>query len=690
MTDNARQSENSWLDRLAPLPKRIEVTGWTPVSPDALVVCADTGDLWGSRAAAELGDVLRTRTGTAPRRAELGAGAGKTVIRFLPPASRLHAELFAHPLFEDFTFHPGFQAYQVAALPGDGGLVVRALDAEGAYWGMKTLKQLLMVEGQRLVLPRVRIADGGDMEERGLWSQPFGTTSPHSERAAALAHYKAWIDWMSDHKLNLFEIMTVGEGGGLCYRSKTYPEFSHDAAVDREYFLRELIPYGEARGVRMVPIFSHPEHYGFIASKFPDLVPAHAVRHHGRDIRIAIDFFREGTARVLREIAAEVTDLFSPRGLCFWLAENHLHALPPATRDGRSEFLQEARTYHRIVEELRETHPSLGCRILLSQGSFPENLALLRALPPEVQWIYYSGERFGTYNIRTRNPIHRDIAAGAAEGRWISFCNSLRGLPARPTHLETIYRNVGHAVDAGLKGLDGMSYSYPGDEAALFVAGERAWNANGRSFTDTLRALATEAGAADPRRQAEAYALYDSATFAQSSRNSLGVGQPFGSFSRLGCMLERIRTNAPVDEFIMHVADAMETDDLPALAKAAADLEQALGLVAAEADAVFRYRCAYLLCVVRISRQVTEAFYINCREKCWDLYKGPWEGHFRAALRTCLGAVLAEAEHSGALFRQTTELEGWYVKPGQQEDPLQKTAGAAAAIDVDTVTSSRG
>ncbi len=677
--------DSPWLDRLSPLPKRIEISGWHQVRPDTLAICADPSDLWATRAADELHEHLQRMTGAGPHRAE--EPSAQTVIRFISPASRLHAELFEHPLYDDFAYHPGFQAYQVAPLP-QGGLVVRGLDAEGAYWGMKTLKQLITADADTLLIPSLHIADGADMEERGIWSQALGTTAPVADLDGMLAHYRAWIDWMSDHKLNLFEVIVVGEPDLLSYRSSAHPELSSPRADLHESLLRELFAYGATRGVRMVPIFTHPELFGFIGKKYPELRAREAIPHHGHQISTGIDFFQPGTREILADIASEVMAILNPRTLCFWLAENSHRALPSAADRPCSEFMREATVFHSIAEQLRHDHPGLRCRILMSQGSFPENLALMRALPQDVQWIYYSGERYGTYNIRLRNPIHRDIAAGAAEGRWISFCNSLRGVPGRPAHLETIQRNIGHAIDAGLKGVGGMSYAFPGDRAALFIAAETSWNRKGRTLPDSLRVLASEAGAPDPRSQAKAYHLYDRASAAQASCDRLSVGQPFGTFSRLACMIDRIATNAEVDELVMQITDALETNELPTLAKAAADVDQALSMAEPTCDPLFIVRCQYLLRVIRCSRAVTQAFYVNCREKSRDMHKGAWGTDFQNALQACVAEIQQQALGSAELFAHIKEAEGWSCTSNPTE-PLRQLAAAAAAIHLPSITTSR-
>ena len=132
---------------------------------------------------------------------------------------------------------------------------------------------------------------------------------------------------------------------------------------------------------------------------------------------------------------------------------------PPALSAGRAagpgEF-QEAELFARLVTRLRRAKPDLGIKILLERGSFRRTCSDCAPCP-----VTCSGSTTpangSAPSIRPRNPIHGDIATAAREGHWVSLCNALRGIPGRPTALSRIHANIGHALDAGLKGLDGMS-----------------------------------------------------------------------------------------------------------------------------------------------------------------------------------------------------------------------------------------
>lgn len=673
---------------LSPKPKKLNVYGVTLTDPSRLGICALDQNLWTLRAASELAFFIKQKTKAIIPVVHGTQDKGKTVIYLASEQNpHLYRRKFMDPFFADFTASPGFQAYRIRHLEGNSGLILQGLSPEGVYWGMKTVRQMLRFESRKIILPKVFVLDGADLEERGIWTLPPGvTTCPYKDRKRSLEQYKERIDWMSDHKMNLMEVVVVGEGGGIGFRSRKHPEFCHRDVADREYLLKHLFSYGESKGMRMVPIFTHGEHYDFIAAKFPELNSRHSVRHHGNDVKIALDYFHPKTKAVFRDLAEEVLALLNPGELYFWLSESRLHSLPP-DRQTKSEFLQESQMFYGIVEELRKTKPELRLKMCMTQGSFPENKSLIHAMPKDVKWIYYSGERFGTYNIRPINPIQRDIADAAHDGYCVTLCTPARGTPARPAVFKILKDNIRHSVEAGFRGFCGWSDCYPADKMGLFVEGEHTWNSSGRSLNETFCAYAAGMGVKEPQKQAEAYRLLDDASFAQGIRNSVCIGQPLGSFSRFNNMLERIRDNDKVDELIMLMVDAMEVDDLPVLEKSINDVEQALAL-ADPKDDLFELRARYLKQVLKVSLSITRAFYMNCREKCWDLYKGDWND-FHAELKSLFRAVREDATDGIPLYNRLVKLEKWGKLDCSRIDPLRSLADLAKSIKVEKVRTSR-
>jgi len=677
---------------LTPRPKRIDVFGECLVRPHELVICAPDDDLWSMRAAKELSLFIHAKTGVNPRiTTELpGIRHSKPCIILLAEKNReLFRDQFQAPFFDDFNLYPGFQSYRMRCMVGDSRILIQGLAEEGVYWGMKTLKQLMMIEKRMIVVPQAMIVDGADMEERGIWTNAFSLkTSPCPTISASEKYFREWIDWMSDHKLNLVEVVGIGQRVGLAFKSRKYPEFSSPDVKTTEPLMQRLIQYGEERGMRMIPVVSHTEHMAFISKRFPEVAPSNPIMHHGHSIGLPINYFNKKAAEVLKYIVEEMVASFKPRGICFWVAEDRLHPLS-GKGQRNSYFAQEVKVFAEVAAHIKKTlNHNFEYRILLSQGSYPENLQLIRSLPRDVKWIFYSGERRGTYTVRPINPVNADIAQAAAEGYWISLCNSIRGVKARPTVFEILHQNIGHAIKAGLKAVDGMSYVFPADKQALFITAQDTWNYEGRSLDDTLTAYAAALQSKDPVAHAQAYRLADRASFAQVIRDTVGVGHPFGNFSRFYNMIERIKNNDKVDELIMIMADTMEVDDIPALSNAAADIEKALALMDAKADRIGYLRCQYLLHTVRVCLAVTNAFYINCREKSWDLYKGPWHD-FREEIKILIGEIDRESARSTPLFHELVKLEKWGVSDQRSDNPMVNLAAFAKSIDPGQITSSR-
>ena len=95
-------------------------------------------------------------------------------------------------------------------------------------------------------------------------------------------------------------------------------------------------------------------------------------------------------------------------------------------------------------------------------------------------------------------------------------------------------------------------------------------------------------------------------------------------------------------------------------------------------------RCRYLIYYVRICLNITKAYYVNCREKSWDLYKGDWED-YRQELKRLFDEIVQEAGESESVYQQATKAEG----RNHVDNVLSRFADVTKSIDVSLVTSSR-
>ena len=138
-----------------------------------------------------------------------------------------------------------------------------------------------------------------------------------------------------------------------------------------------------------------------------------------------------------------------------WLAE------PPAPCwcdrcRGQNPVVLQTRLIVSAFERVRQDFPGHHVRILLTQGSYPDNAKVLANIPPDVRVAYYHGGR--TYDSSTRPMIEPLLERFARSGGWLSvypqLTNSWRTVfPFTGGHF--IKARMTEFVQKGLKGFSG-------------------------------------------------------------------------------------------------------------------------------------------------------------------------------------------------------------------------------------------
>ena len=204
------------------------------------------------------------------------------------------------------------QGYVVKCVSEKGrNYVLIAGNSENALWhGMVTVVQMMESDGDHLILPVVEIIDYPHMQRRGLLVDIGGQGFMIGPSLWDLARWKQFVDWMVDHKMNeiWFEIigsgrlmgnldMMAGEWIGFPLMLESYPELvaknrpfrrwddAQQRVVNDTYtapnvekeFMRELIAYGNARGIKCSLIIG----YDYFANQLPVVlgVPANDPTH---------------------------------------------------------------------------------------------------------------------------------------------------------------------------------------------------------------------------------------------------------------------------------------------------------------------------------------------------------------------------------------------------------------------------
>jgi hypothetical protein len=183
--------------------------------------------------------------------------------------------------------------------------------SERALWrAMVTVAQLVTIQNADLVIPEVEILDYPQMEQRALIMDLGGQGYMVGPSRWDFAVWRNFIDWMVDHKFNevWFEIIgsgrlmgnlkvDEGEWIGFPLALESYPELvcrdrpirrwdeatrqvvadRYTAPNVRQDFLRELIDYTQARGMKAVVFVG----YDYFANQLPFVlgVPANDPSH---------------------------------------------------------------------------------------------------------------------------------------------------------------------------------------------------------------------------------------------------------------------------------------------------------------------------------------------------------------------------------------------------------------------------
>ena len=186
--------------------------------------------------------------------------------------------------------------------------VLGAATTVGVLRGLATLEQLLQRDGNKIVLPEVRIEDRPRFPWRGLLIDVCRHWQP-------MPVIKRNLDAMAVVKLNVLHLHLT-EDQGFRVESKRFPRL-HELGSDEEYLtqdeLREIVSYARDRGIRIVPEFDMPGHTTSWLVGHPELAagpgPFQIERRWGV-FDPCFDPTKESLYEFLDEFFAEMTPLF--------------------------------------------------------------------------------------------------------------------------------------------------------------------------------------------------------------------------------------------------------------------------------------------------------------------------------------------------------------------------------------------
>jgi hypothetical protein len=241
MAARAETASNLWLRGYAvlPEPQQVELREGDVRFGPAWSLARSVGVPQGDVAAETLSDELRSRFSLS------AAAAGGTTVRL---EIRAGSVVPGQALDQDKQAIAD-QAYRLEI--GDSGIAIVANAAEGLFYGVETLVQLLRPHDGALYLPQCRITDWPDLHLRHI----YWDDAHHLER---LPELKRAVRQAAFFKINGFALKLEGH-----FQFPSAPALVEPYALSPAEY-QELTDYGLRYHVQVIPYLDGPGHIAFI------------------------------------------------------------------------------------------------------------------------------------------------------------------------------------------------------------------------------------------------------------------------------------------------------------------------------------------------------------------------------------------------------------------------------------------
>ncbi len=224
------------------------------------------------------------------------------------------------------------QAYRIEASGNE--IVLTAYGEEGLYYAVTTLLQCVCVENNEIYVPEMFVLDWPDLRTRGHFMECVA-----GDELMLLDDWKALIDDMSEMKLNQLVVALYGcwnVSGGV--RSEhifiplnEYPKLKcnvtnrYYSSQKKEWieeviptpmaekdFFGELVAYGKARGVEVLPLWNSYGHNTLVPRMYPEV----SARIDGKPSGYSLCVSGKETYDMLFSIYDEIIDKYlAPNGI---------------------------------------------------------------------------------------------------------------------------------------------------------------------------------------------------------------------------------------------------------------------------------------------------------------------------------------------------------------------------------------
>lgn len=178
----------------------------------------------------------------------------------------------------------GKEAYEISA--GSKGVEVRAATAQGLFYGVQTIRQLLQKGKKNYLIPAVEISDSPRFGYRGMHLDVGRHLYP-------VDFIKKYIDLIALHKMNTFH-WHLTEDQGWRIEIKKYPKLTEISAFRKETVVghashsneydgqpyggfytqeevKEIVAYAADRFITVIPEIEMPGHSVAVLAAYPEL-----------------------------------------------------------------------------------------------------------------------------------------------------------------------------------------------------------------------------------------------------------------------------------------------------------------------------------------------------------------------------------------------------------------------------------
>jgi len=439
------------------------------------------------------------------------------------------------------------QAYALKTVEAQEGLTIslRANKAPGLYYGLQTFEHLagaLFEEGQ-IRFPAVDVVDWPEIEYRGCWGG-----LPSGWGAGTPEEFDHWLGLFAERRLNLLDLPKV-----------RLREADGDLTVRWDFPL-SLLETAKQHCIQMSPAIVHLSDYirrqaVLVKKRFPGAVgqpyrtTTHAICHSHPDTGKLVTFILQEAAKSIpaERFAVWLSEAEAPAGVCH---------CPECRGDARKFFVNEAKAVVAAIKEVRSGRPDLRFCLLLSQGSYPHNLALLKQVPTDVELAFYhGGMTYQTYidqlNMRPSVDEMRRLGYRVGVVPILTCSSSYGGIGLFPFQTPRFMKML--MAEAHVRDL---SFVMPQIAPHFLIhdfntqaQAEFCWNSDGRTPEQFALSWATRRRMKEPEKAARVILMCEYAEHALSDTIQAGRVKPCIADPIVRAFLEKRNSFIPVRGF---------------------------------------------------------------------------------------------------------------------------------------------